>query len=114
MNKYTLYCTEAQTKKAFKLGAPIKMITFARPMDGQEIVILDGDFYCIPTAGQMIGWLRSKNILFRFDDEEDYWSICDANDVTNEDSTPLRRYSWTENKELRAIDAALEYLENKK
>lgn len=60
----------------------------------------------IPTAEQMCGWLRSKNIQFHFDDETNYWSIGDETD----DSTPLRWYGYSDNKELVAIDAALKYL----
>lgn len=110
MNRYTTHCTEEQTKKALELGAPVKKITFARPMDGQEIVILDGDFYLVPTAEQMIGWLRSKNIEFHFDDETNYWSI--ERDIEN--AKPFKWYNYSDKKELDAIDAALGELSKEK
>ena len=120
MNEFTRYCTPEQTREALELGAPIDTndleIGFYEDweLDIYKIVIIDERYYYLPTVEEMIGWLRSKGILFRFDDEDDYWSICDANGDVNDDSTPLRWYSWIENKELRAVDAALEYLENKK
>lgn len=111
MDEFTIQCTEEQTRRALELGAPIeyaciKDIVLGRYIEG--ISVSNNEAYKIPTSEQMIGWLRSKNILFHFDDETNYWSIGDANN----DLTPLRWYGYSDNKELDAIDAALEYLEN--
>lgn len=123
MDNYTIYCSEQQTKRALELGAPIKLIGYVdctgwddEPTPANSIVN-NGKYFEIPTAEQMIGWLRGKNILFRFDDETNYWSICDANDdafddTSDDDAIPLRWYNWSDNKELGAIDVALEYLMN--
>lgn len=88
ISDYTILCTQEQTLKAIELGAPI-----------------EGIF--IPTAEQMIGFLRSKGIKFNFNDAVKYWS-CSFGYVGID-------CGWSENKELDAIDAALDYLiENKK
>lgn len=76
MSDYTIYCTEAQTKKALELGAPI--FTFSESFaDGYRTSFRDkycsippikeedyeDDVYAdIPTAEQMIGWLRDKDV----------------------------------------------------
>lgn len=123
MNGYTIKCTEEQTKKAFELGAPIKankdysngnisetLCVYGEIVDKNEYGIGECIILVIPTAEQMIGWLRSKNVLFHFDDETNYWNICS----TGDDLTPLRLFGYAVNKELDAIDAALEYLGNLK
>ena len=109
MNRYTICCTAEQTKKALELGAPIQYASI-NDIRLERYVCIDDECYTIPTTDQMIWWLRSKGIQFHFDDETNYWNIGDA---TN-DLTPLRRYGYSDNKELSAIDAALEYLENNK
>ena len=48
MNKYTIYCTSEQTKRAYELGAPI------------EKTSLEYWKNKIPTIEQMCGWLREK------------------------------------------------------
>lgn len=97
MNQYTIPCTIEQTKKALELGAPI--ITCENKRKGT----ID---FVIPTAEQMIGWLRTKGFRFAFDDDTNYWNVC----VGNKPITV--GYGQTENKELAAIDATLEYLTN--
>lgn len=117
MDDFTIHCTEAQTEKALKIGAPIKMITFARPMDGQEIVILDGDFYKIPTAEQMISWLEEKGIFISIQRIKEcggtysYYYTIEHNEhgyLTN----GLWTFDSRPEAALAAIDAALEYLSN--
>lgn len=112
MDRYTIYCTKKQTKKALKLGAPLYKLSMSVDDShlrdksirvNKENELVD---YALSTAEQMIGFLRSKNIKFHFDDETNYWSISDANN----DITPLRWYGYSNNKELDAIDAALDYL----
>lgn len=103
-----------QTIKALELGAPI---TTKIPIEcdyelanGELVYPKNIELFNIPTAEEMIGWLRSKNIQFHFDDETNYWNIGDAND----DLTLFRWCGYSDNKELAAIDAALEYLSNNK
>lgn len=66
MNRYTIRCTEEQTHKALKLGAPILKEVYA------PIIRYEMPYYCIdkekktafhiPTAEQMIGWLREEDL----------------------------------------------------
>ena len=49
MNKYTIYCTSEQTKRAYELGAPL------------EKTCLEVWKNKIPTIEQMCGWLREKH-----------------------------------------------------
>lgn len=111
MEDYTIYCTPKQTRNAFVLGAPIEfkettvydcstgeLIPYpdiAMDKDGEPILIT-------PTAEQMIGWLRTRGIKFLFDDATSHWRI-------SYDSVIIS-YGWTQDKELAAIDAALEYI----
>lgn len=120
MNKYTTYCTEAQTKKALKLGAPIFTFSESFADDCRTSIY---DKYCsippikeedyedeiyadIPTAEQMIGFLRSKGIKFYFNDLTALWQVVYDKNIIGQ--------GCSDNKELKAIDAALEYLTNKK
>ena len=48
MNKYTIYCTSEQTKRANELGAPLEKASL-EPWKNK-----------IPTIEQMCGWLRDK------------------------------------------------------
>lgn len=112
MNRYQIYCTEEQTKKALELGAPLIYIEEGRDKYSNLhylYVPQKWGYYIIPTAEQMIGWLRTKGFRFAFDDDTNYWNVC----VGNKPITV--GYGQTENKELAAIDAVLEYLsQNKK
>lgn len=113
MNRFTRYCSEEQTKKAFTLGVPlIKCDSRDKHMIywGHMCYPRLTDYpYAIPTVEQMIGFLRGKGIKFHFDDETDYWRI-DCSMLPLSDA-----YGVSEQKELAAIDAALDYLiKNKK
>lgn len=58
MERYTIYCTKDQTRKAFKLGAPLQYGD-----QGKEVVYIEDEGYMkIPTAGQMCGWLEEQYI----------------------------------------------------
>lgn len=106
MNKYTIYCTEKQTKKALELGAPIER-------DGYEdrpYIYYDGA-YLIPTVEQMIGWLEEQGIMFNiatnpFDEYKVIMSKAGNYDNIANIEWNKRRKEAT----LAAIDAALEYL----
>ena len=68
MEEFTIYCTEEQTKKALKLGAPIgkKIIAYSictQPSSGyEEDFSEETDELIIPTAEQMIQWLEEQGI----------------------------------------------------
>lgn len=89
MNKYTIYCTEEQVRKAMELGAPIQEldnevaiedrshIGFGLPAYGSfddylnkeeypDVTIIEVDdvryAYMIPTAEQMVNWLEEQGI----------------------------------------------------
>lgn len=111
MEKYSIYCTSEQTKKALELGAPIR---YKDTLDNRE----RGKFE-IPTAEQMIGWLEdnirgvitiSKNWhqgCMKFD-----WVIFDDFETIIEGS--IVYYNSRKEATLAAIDASLEYLISKK
>lgn len=135
MNRYTTYCTEEQTRKALKLGAPI--LKFKNAITRDDIphfiegeVMKDWTLFFCPTAEEMLGWLEETydlhiNIDYRrnyADDADgnivDEWyyycfflSIAD-NCFYGEDT--LDEYSSRKEATLAAIDAALDYLENLK
>lgn len=75
MQDFTIYCTEQQTRRAFKLGAPIKHISNEYGYEKGDVFLLDNIVYIadrnaaykIPTAEQMIGWLESH---------EEFFNIC--------------------------------------
>lgn len=101
MDKYTIYCTGEQTKKALELGAPIS--TCWSPLIEEWI-------YKIPTAEQMIGWLE---------DQIDNINVLKENDgtwlymfyPTNSSPCEIKRlYHSRKEATLAAIDAALDYL----
>lgn len=105
MNKYTLYCTEAQTRKALKLGAPINIVT---KYVGGFILGLSHieKHYINPTAEQMIGWLEEQDIHIDvcYDMPRNYYYTFEYNDVIS-CFYPSRKEAT-----LATIDAALEYL----
>lgn len=100
IDDYTVYCTEAQTKKALELGAPIEYDS-----ELPSIVLC-------PTAEQMIGWLRSKGFRFKITEFEEgtLWKVAHGDwfDFSDDDGVNPKEAT------LAAIDAALEYLMNKK
>lgn len=104
MNKYTIYCTAEQTKKALELGVPL----FEAPYVGYFPVIKTEDdiYYEVPTAEQMLGWLRSQGFRFCINDLEEstHW------DVTIDDFFAIGELSTPKEATLAAIDAVLDYL----
>lgn len=111
MSDYSCYCTTEQTKKDIELGAPIdnSLVCY----EGFDIVYHNEDYSSIlyaviPTAEEMVGWLRSKGFRFKITDFEKgtIWKVAygDWFDFNgNEDMNPKEAT-------LTAIDAALEYL----
>lgn len=113
MNNFTIYCTPEQIKRALELGAPIRTTTehlYNHPHEYQYWVEVDiqGNHYAakIHTAEQMIGWLRTRGFKFIFLDDTLYWNV-------RYDSM-LISSGYAQDKELAAIDAALDHLENLK
>lgn len=109
MNRYTIYCTEDQTKKALKLGAPIR--TIKKPQCNVGLIERI-------TTEQMIGWLEEQGVVIIFmgtmkEDLSGYtWiaHICHFEDTSIwVDIKSLSHKEAT----LKAIDAALDYLINK-
>lgn len=122
MDKYTIPCTESQTKKALKFGAPIETY---------KPIIIDskaGGSFTTPTmetvtAEQMLGWLEDNKLIIQIECSEycnwffrikkvTHYLESDNWDLTNIDCV----YDFSSRKEatLAAIDAALEYLSDKK
>lgn len=121
MDKYIIYCTEKQVKKALNLGAPIETY--------KPIIINSkaGGSFTTPTietvtAEQMLGWVEEQGILMQIEpiNGMHYYWLLSIKELTEEPN----RYSWvtqyvTPNYEeipsrrdatLAAIDAALDYL----
>lgn len=111
MNQYTIYCTEAQTKKALELGAPIKA-TF---LDVDKKFEYEGCHILIPTAEQMIGWLEEQGSTISIEKTEfkGYWQGYVA---TTNYKDSISKNGCVSRKEaiLTAIDVALEYIETHK
>ena len=117
MNKYTIHCTEEQTKKALELGAPLIKYNcyihrFVNPCGvGKES-------YIIPTAEQMIGWLEEqeniKEVIIYCDVTGLNWSFEGYKDNGNYAFVSSNSYTSRKEATLAAIDATLKYLSNKK
>lgn len=125
MDKYKIYCTAEQTKKAFELGAsiefeqtivhdwstgkPVPYPDIATDKDGEPILIK-------PTAEQMIGWLiKEHGILPVIDMANSVSFECGFASMIKMENNVKRFvgiYSSPEEATLAAIDAALGYLEN--
>ena len=124
MNRYTIYCTPDQTKKALELGAPIEILinhsVDKEICDKYHFLVIDGIFYINPTAEQLIGWLEEQYlyITIRYtNDVAKYWQadIDLANCIDPECGKYLVDYNFPSRKKatIAAIDAALEYLSSK-
>lgn len=100
MDKYTIYCTKEQTRKTLKLGAPIK--TF-------DVSSIEGkNAYNFPTAEQMIEWLEGQGLIIEIYECNGYYFFA----IFHKEG--LGSFASRKKATLAAIDAALEYLENKK
>lgn len=108
LSDYTIRCTPEQVCKAINLGAILDICDW-RYVDTPLCMTMTNNgeligHFMLPTAEQMIGFLRSKGVKFYLGDNEDCWSIGIEKTILC--------YGRSENKELAAIDAALEYLNN--
>ena len=113
MNRYTLYCTAEQTKKALELGAPIEKKEIQVCDNAKHFFWYDGFYYNYPTAEQMIGFLEEQASICSIEID------CDTiNKVwmyflyTNKEETTEWKSLFPSRKEatLEAIDVALNYL----
>lgn len=108
MERYSIYCTEEHTKKAFALGAPIDFkchkVLYLDGGYSYEIEENDGEPVLeAPTAEQMIGWLENNGFYFSINTiggsvEIDFDCIYENHSISRKGAT------------LAAIDAALDYL----
>lgn len=126
MNRYEIRCTPEQTRKALELGAPIEFEmewpfnsdTFERSPYPEIKMDKDGEPSLInPTAEQMLGFFRSKNIHIVIQkDIIDNWSAY-GHEISPIEFTVFDRltgYKSYEEATIAAIDAALEYLTDNK
>lgn len=126
MERYTIYCTPEQAKKALELGAPISGIMSSTKEDITTIhcfklnspiysdVVEGGfDYATIPTAEEMIGWLEEQGILIDLHFYCVSWDIGVRTKTGHIVSQRLRIESRKE-ATLAAIDAALEYISDEK
>lgn len=107
MNKYTLYCTMRQAKKAIELGAPIKKKEIQLCDNAKHFFWYNGFYYNYPTAKQMISWLEEQG----YNITTNSFSAM----VEYENIGLLGMYESNKKQSiLEAIDKALEYLMNNK
>lgn len=116
MNKYTIYCTSEQTRKALELGAPIEYRRFIT--SEKYIIIINNDIRIIPTAEQMIGFLLDNNgitdivISRKMNPHTFGFNVWYGMDGLIQEEI---QYPTLKEATLAAINAALEYLiSNKK
>lgn len=110
MTRYTLPCTEEQTRKSLELGAPIEKICFA---------LTDAWQNKIPTAEEMIGWLEEQGVYVetKVNQRTDgvtnfvYNVICGSYSSLNNE---VIFFDTRKEATLAAIDAALVYVRNLK
>lgn len=127
MHDYSIYCTESQTKKALELGAPIKRAllpsTWFEEVNPKRCHIdvpenPNGCTLAIPTADQMIGWLRTKGCTpYVYPARRDGRFVLSARlliKLDAGDSDSFHGFGEDYSIILAAIDAALEYLTNNK
>lgn len=114
MNEYTIPCTKEQACKAQKLGAPIR-VTINWSLDSNCKLVNNGvDGFVLPTAEEMICWLETTIFeeinIQRFANFWEYNVYLTDDDLISHNGHYKSRTEAT----LAAIDAALEYLTNKK
>lgn len=120
MNDYKIPCTEEQTKKALKLGAPIERIEHLASIGNYYVsghhIYDNGLCYFMPTAEEMIGWLENntifKTIQITTDAKPTNWMYAiyfGKDDCLTQDLFKSRKEAT-----LSAIDKALEYLVDNK
>lgn len=115
MNRYTIYCTEAQTKKAVELSAPVEICNERIINIPPRVYIKNKhEWYKLPTAEQMLLWLEENNIhVCIMTHDLGTCGFCydfEINDFLYPEIVKKSRREAT----IAAIDAALEFLSNNK
>lgn len=127
MNRYTIYCTEEQARKAFELGAPISVNKYTDIREARKAIrefennniqyaLIDnfqqpGEYWCklmpLPTAEQMIGWLEEKGLCISIE-----YNTTNRYAVSLEGLFGYIPLGIDSRKEatIAAIDAALDYM----
>lgn len=117
ISDYSIYCTPEQTGKALELGAPLYLQSVDDDEDSIEVVENSVyNYYEIPTAEEMIGWLEDQKYISSIEVSYQYmlnkycYYIFDnyGNDIESLDSKI--RFNSRKEATLAAINAALEYL----
>lgn len=111
MKRYTLFCTDEQTKNALELGAPISSRnSIIVPPRWVEI---NGAVYESPTAEQMTMWLEEKEITYFLDVPDKLWDFVLYDKDSYIRSCEGDGYPSIQEVIIAAIDAALDYLKTK-
>lgn len=120
MNKYRIYCTEEQTKKALELGAPIIKATYQNkePHVGVLVKLINKETiydYICPSAEEMIGWLEEQGVSVEITMASrniGYYSLNRIDNKGSFDFTGRCEETYSSRKEatLAAIDAALDFI----
>lgn len=123
MEEFTIYCTVEQTRRAFKLNAPIKHYSPYTTGPGTNICLVkdlyewdNADITCddrliIPTAEQMKNWLKRVHKISIHLYEWDFWEYDMSYNGQCYDGV---FYKTEEEALLAAIDVALDILEDEK
>lgn len=119
MIRYSIALTDEQTKRAYRLGAPIELYctsewTFHLP----KLVCNDGieRHFTTPTAEMMIGWLNTFDLnvsVFGSELRGGFYSCFHYGICVKEILADKKKFVSRKEATLAAIDAALEYLEKK-
>lgn len=107
MEKYTIYCTTTQVKKAIELGAPI--IDNGKSTD-VPVMLYNRKGYSIPTAELMIGWLGTQGLSIDVEWSWNGQSTMWVWDNTKKEHVYTSYGNSHKENTLASIDAALEYL----
>ncbi len=117
MERYTIYCTEEQTKKALELGAPIEVGTEKCTLPDNIMFIKKGQYHVaaiIPTAEQMIGWLDEQGIMFNLKHQKDGYCLISIETEKEIIKMDIDGSIYRNTATLAAIDSALDYLSKNK
>lgn len=119
MEKFTIYCTKGQVRKALKLGLKLDDLQYADICDEKIIKLLEEDgfeyYYRIPTGEQMINWIEKQGVNITISNAGDY--SCDIWYHTSDGPKYIKnfkKFSTRKMATLAAINAALDYLINNK
>lgn len=111
MEKYTIYCTEEQTRKALELGSPIEYAQIKHVPNTLEV---NGILYRFPTAEQMIGWLEEQFIRVYVQPYTDECNVRFKGKVHTIGVCTVIDSRSRKEATLAAIDKAFEYLKEQK